>query len=42
VLPGILDSLDAQKERVRGLENMEFLSSDLLRDFQLKEREYAV
>jgi hypothetical protein len=42
LLPGILERLSAQTERVRGLENMEFLSADLLRDFQLKEREYAV
>jgi hypothetical protein len=41
VLPDILDSMEAQKERVRGLENMEFLSSDLLRDFQQAGGMYA-
>jgi hypothetical protein len=40
-LPGILERLSAQTERVRGLENMEFLSADLLRDFQQAGDMYA-
>jgi hypothetical protein len=38
-LPDILESMDAQIARVRGLENMDFLTTDLLKDFQHNYRE---
>jgi hypothetical protein len=40
-LPGILDRLEAQIGRIRGLENMEFVTTDLLKDFQQKGELYV-